>query len=1091
MDDLNHSSGSSRLIDSEPHQMHPHWNATQVASRRERYVHQLTASQAERMPEAIAAVFEGHHITCKELNCRANQLAQYVQAQGAGVEQPVAVYMERSLEMLIGLLALLKAGMSYVPLDPSTPKERLAFICSETQTPFVLTQRRLLPGLPELQVPAIALDAWWEETALESEQAPPDGVAGPNLAYVIYTSGSTGQPKGALITHEGLLNLVLWYQRTASLTRQDRTALTAGLAFDAAAYEIWTSLACGTTLCLPNEESRVLPFKLQDWLIERAITCCFVATPIAEELLQLDWPNAARVALRTLYTGGDRLHHYPSASLSFVLGNLYGPSENTVITSYIHLEAGTQIHPAPPIGKPIDNVQVYVLDDALQPVAPGAAGELYIGGIGLARGYLHRPDLTAERFLPHPFSCEPGARLYRSGDLVRTLPDGNLDFLGRSDQQVKLRGYRIELGEIEITLTAHPAVQEAVVVLREERSGEKRLVAYIVPTRELLAASTNEQDAASLLRSQLRLFLGQRLPEYMLPTHFVLLEHLPLTANGKVDRQALPTDDLSQMVVPDLLVETRTPAEETLTRIWSQLLGVERVGTNDNFFELGGHSLLATQMIGRLRQTWQVEMSLRSLFEAPTIAELAAVIEEQVQHQRQQPPTPALLSLHDDQPLSLSFAQQRLWFLDQLEPDNPFYNISMAISIQGGLQVNLLERCLSEIIRRHEVLRTSFAVFDGRPGLVVAPPLAVTIPLIDLSALPGKREREELVKVLEIQEGRLPFQLTESPLLRARLLRLNKEAHLVLLSMHHIVSDDWSIEIFFRELSLLYDAFSHGQPSPLPALSLQYADYAAWQRNWLQGQRFEDQVTYWRHQLQDLPLLQLPSDHPHPVAQSHHGATFQFALNAEVTEELRGVCQREKVTLFMGLLAAFQALLSRYSGQQDLAVGSPIANRSRAEVKDLIGFFANTLVFRSTLTNTMTFTDLLAQVRQTALDAYTHQDVPFEKLVEELQPERNLIRQPLFQAAFALLNDPIKTLRAADLSLSLLDIDNRTAKFDLILFMRDEREQLVGSFEYNADIFEAPTIERLVGHFQVLLREATTHPDRPLAMLPLLTSHER
>ncbi|HIP96962.1 MAG TPA: non-ribosomal peptide synthetase, partial [Anaerolineae bacterium] len=632
-------------------------------------------------------------------------------------------------------------------------------------------------------------------------------------------------------------------------------------------------------------------------------------------------------------------------------------------------------------------------------------------------------------FLPLAEGTEEGigARLYRTGDLARYLPDGNIEFLGRADYQVKVRGFRIELEEIEAILSQHPAVEQAVVLAQdaEREPGEKQLVAYVVPEGETAPGIGELQGC-----------LKEKLPAYMVPSTYVVLEALPLLPNGKVDRWALSALEGARLEQEAAYVAPRTPMEEVLATLWARTLSVERVGVHDDFFELGGHSLLATRLISRLRQTFQVEVPLQDLFESPTVAGLAERVEAALRA-AEGLETPPIEPVSRDGEPPLSFAQQRLWFLDQLAPGNLFYNIPMAVRLTGELDVEALEQSLNEILRRHEVLRTTFRAKGGKPVQIIAPELPLLLLVEDLSHLP-ETEREAEAGRLVQKEARRPFDLSQGPLLRARLLKLGAEEHIAVVTMHHIISDGWSMEVFIRELAALYEAFSQGRPSPLPELPVQYADFACWQREWLQGEVLDRQLAYWKEQLGNRPLmLDLPTDRPRPAVQSWRGATERFALPTELSKKLRTLSREEGATLFMTLLAAFQTLLYRYTGQEDVSVGTAIANRNRAEIEGLIGFFVNTLVMRTNLSGEPSFREVLKRVREVALGAYTHQDLPFEMLVEALQPERDLSHAPLFQAAFALQNTPMETLELPGLTLSPLDVDSGTAKFDLTLVMAE------------------------------------------------------
>ncbi|HXM36671.1 MAG TPA: condensation domain-containing protein, partial [Pyrinomonadaceae bacterium] len=716
------------------------------------------------------------------------------------------------------------------------------------------------------------------------------------------------------------------------------------------------------------------------------------------------------------------------------------------------------------IGHPIAGLQIYVLDQQLQLVPSSVPGELFIGGAGLARGYLNRPELTAEKFVPNPFSHQPGARLYRTGDLARRRRNGTFEFGGRIDTQVKLRGFRVELGEIETALSQHPDINQAVVVVREDRPSDKRLVAYLVAN-----------DGKTLDASELRTHLQVSLPDYMLPAAFVMLEAMPLTANKKVERRLLPAPDYTAAEQSSGFVAPRTPVEEIVAGICARVLVLEKVGVNDNFFTLGGHSLLATQVMSRLHDAFQVELPLRALFEHPTVAGLAERIED-AQLREEGLQAPPLLVVDRSGNLPLSFAQQRLWFLDQLEPDNPFYNISRALRLRGLLNVSALSRAIDEIVRRHETLRASFAAENGTPFQRITHYESRPLPLIDLTKVP-ETEREVQAKQFAAEEIKKPFDLTHGPLLRAVLLRLSDEEHVLIVNLHHIAADGWSIGVLFRELAALYESFVSEKPVPLAALSIQYADYAVWQRQWLQGEVLEKLVSYWRKQLSGAPpVLELATEKPRPQLQSFRGAYETLVLPDELTIGLKQLSRSEGATLFMTCLAGFQLLLSRFSGQQDLIVGTDVANRNRVETEGLIGFFTNLLPLRAKLSADLKFSELLRQVRETTLEAQAHQDLPFEKLVEELKPARELGRNPLVQVLLV-MNPPALKMEMPHLQVSRFDLPLESSRFDLVLFLSESENGLAGFWLYNPDLFRPQTIRRLSAEYEKLLTLIVASPE--------------
>ncbi|HYO56053.1 condensation domain-containing protein, partial [Archangium sp.] len=803
----------------------------------------------------------------------------------------------------------------------------------------------------------------------------------------------------------------------------------------------------------------------------QGITHLMVATPVLAAL-----PYEEDSPLRTVVVGGEacpaELVERWAPGRRFIQQD--GPTEASIATASMACEAGKG---KPPFGKPYPNTRLYVLDRNLEPVPVGVPGELYIGGAGVGRGYLGHAELTAGSFIPDPFGAQPGSRLYRTGDVVRYRADGNLEFVGRADGQVKVRGFRIELGEIEEVLGKHQSVEKGLVVVREDVPGNKRLVAYVVPRPE-----------AELDAERLEEFMGERLPEYMVPSAFVVMAALPLTPNGKVDRKALPPPGESRTEV-ESYVAARNQNEELLAGIWAELLGVEKVGIHDNFFELGGHSLLATQVLSRLRDTLHVELAVRQLFEFPTVAGMAQLVSASGDTQGHQ--APPLLPTPRGAEIPLSFAQERLWFMDQLEPGSSLFNVPLALRLKGRLDAGALEKSLQELIRRHEVLRTNFVATGGKPVQVITPDVRFQVPVVELSSLP-EQEREAEVQRRTDEDAHKPFALDREPLVRAQLLRVSAEEHVLLLSMHHIVNDAWSGGIFFSELGSLYQGFTTGSSVSLPELPVQYADYAVWQRNWLSGEVLEVQRAYWRKQLSGAPaVLELPTDHPRPAVRSTRGAAVgEFEVSAGVTRALRKLCQQEGVTLFMLVEAAFHTLMHRYSGQDDITVGTTIAGRTRTETEPLIGLFMNTLVLRVNLAGDPTFREALARVRDVALGAYAHQEMPFEKLVDEFAPERSLSYSPLFQVVFD-LRTASSASTLGGLQLSGVNARTVTTKFDLALMTFEQGEGLVGTCQYSTDLFEEQTIRRMLGHLKTLLEGVAANVEQRLSKLPLLSEEER
>ena len=1071
------------LTGAERQQLLVEFNDTKTTYPEDQCLHQVFEAQVRRTPDGVAVVFGEQQLTYAQLNARANQLAHHLQMLGIGPEVPVAICMEHCPEMVVGVLGILKAGGAFLPLDPAYPQERLSFMLRDAQAPVVLTRKHWLERLPDYGGSVVCLDTGWETIARESENNPVSGTTARSLAYVMYTSGSTGQPKGVMGEHGSLVNYLYWVNDGPWSDPGLCVPLTTKLTFDMCLKQLFPPLLRGGEVWILAEKVVAEPAALLSAFTARTrvgLNCVPSLWKAILHAIESGRATPPGEGLAYLFFGGEPLSRELiartlSALPHLQIWNIYGPTEATANASAARIIAGDEVT----IGRPIANAQIYILNSTLHPVAIGVQGELYIGGAGVARGYLNRPELTAEKFIPDPFSAAPGARMYKTGDLARYRPDGNIEFLGRADHQVKIRGFRIELGEIEAALGQHPAVREAVVLAWEDAPGEKRLVAYIGAARESLPTTTD-----------LRRFLTEKLPEHMVPAVFVPLDTLPLMPNGKIDRRALPPPDRSRPELDKAFVAPRGPTEEVLAAIWAELLEIERVGIHDNFFDLGGHSLLATQAVSRMREAFQVEIPLRRLFEVPTVAGLAESIEA-ARKAGQNLLTPPILPVPRNGDLTLSFAQQRLWFFDQLEPGLSAYNIPSAVRLKGPLNLAALEQSLNEIIKRHESLRTTFREVDGRPTQVIAPTLTIELPVVDLRKLPAS-ERETEVRRLVTAEAQRPFDLSRGPLLRGTVLRLGDEEHVGLLTMHHIVSDGWSTGILVREMATVYVGLCAGRTSPLPALPVQYADFAHWQRQWLQGDVLEAQIAYWKERLAGAPsLIDLPADHPRPAVQTFRGAHQSLALSEHQQKGLKALSRQNGVTLFMTLLAAFKVLLYRYTSQDDLIVGTPIANRNRLETEGLIGFFVNALVLRTDLSGNPRFREFLQQVREVCLGAYAHQDLPFDRLVEELHVARDLNRNPLFQVMFALHDASLRAVELTGFTLSPVEGDSETAHFDLTLQIVDTGQELTALFVYNTDLFEAGTIARMLRHFQTLLEAIVADPEQRLSDLPLLTKTER
>ncbi len=1460
----------------------------------ERCIHELFEEQVRRTPDAVAVVFENQQLTYRELNCRANQLGHYLQSLGVGPEVLVGICVERSLEMIVGLLGILKAGGAYLPLDFAYPQERLSFMLDESGVRVLLTQAHLREHLSAHRGETVALDDEPTTIVNEADEDPSTQTTPENLAYVMYTSGSTGKPKGVCVRHRGVIRLVT-DTNYASFDSDEVFLQFAPLSFDASTFEIWGALLNGARLVLMPPGSASLA-ELGATVKQNRVTTLWLTAGLFHQMAEEELESLS--GLHQLLAGGDVLSVLSVEKIARDLGdcqliNGYGPTENTTFTCCYRVKTGEHFDNGVPIGFPISNTAVYILDEEMRPVSPGEQGELYCAGDGLARGYLNDAALTAERFVPNSFTIDAGGRLYRTGDIVRQLTDGTIEFIGRLDQQVKIRGHRIELGEIEAALAQHPAVRESVVVTRDDAPGGKRLVAYVVheskhaspekldsrhleqwrslydetysssgtegtPTfniigwnssytgqpipeeemrewvdntveriralgpkrileigcgsglllfeiapscnayhgtdfsgrmieqlkthlerspaefghvtlahqeatdfsglqaesfdlvilnsvvqyfpnieyllrvlegaarvikpggaifigdvrnldllnafqvavqlhkappslsieelarrvrravaeedeliidpaffkaagtrlgkpcsvqvmpklgrhlnemtsfrydavlrflpdgaaeeevhwwpattgldlkalRGLLQSSGSEtiaiadvpnarvlsesriadllnnpdasQTAATVLetnnsnsdagidpadlvvlgrensyrvhfswsnsapdgrydvvfdkldgrsagrlvpqrwrpeagkrpwqeyanrRSQkssfvslvpeLREFLGGKLPQYMVPSAFVFVERLPLTVNGKVDRQALPAPEQSRPELAEDYVAARNDKEQVIAAMLAGVLGLDRVGVYDSFFELGGHSLMATQVCARVRQLYNTDVSIQSFFAEPTVVGLAARVEESGAATAAIDPIPRQAR----KTAPLSFGQQRLWFMNQLIPGTPVHNIPVAIQLDNRVDVTALERSINQIISRHEALRTTVRNENGQPVQIIAENLSLNLEVFDLTNLP-ESERESEALRLKTEEAHAPFDLVSGPLIRAKLVRLNERQHLLLLTMHHIISDGWSVGIVLRELGLLYQSFAAGETPSLPELPIQYADYAVWQRERLQGEFLERQLSYWKQQLEGATTaLHLPADRPRPPVQSFHGARLSLVLPGQLSQRIREFSRREEVTLFMTLLAALNVLLHRYTGQEDINVGSPMVNRPRTDTEGLIGFFLNTLVLRTRLTNDASFREVLQHVRDTALEAYAHQDLPFDMLVEALNPPRDLSRPPLFQIFFNLLNftdDKIKLPGLTAERVSTAGVwsqpDESWSQFDFTLYASQSNEELQLILVYNTDLFDCGRMREMLQQFSVLLEQIVAAPDRRVGAYSLVTA---
>ena len=1030
-------------------------------------VYELFREQAQRRPDAMAVRWSGGGLTYAELNRRACGLASRLRDEGVGREDRVAIYLNRSADALAAILAVMKAGASYVPLDPAHPRERLDHIAKDANLRGILTSEDLASNAPASWAPRMLVN----EIQDAPDVLPGISVGAEDLAYVMYTSGSTGRPKGVMVRHGGLTNFLLSMLGDLEMSEQDVLLAVTTLSFDISGLELLLPLICGGCVVIADHDA-VVDGRSLAALADGCGVTLLQATPMTWQLLrEAGWLGRRR--LRAALCGGEVLTEALAADLlatSESVWNLYGPTETTIWSTAHRLGAD-----AVRIGKPIANTTLYVLDEDGELAPAGVSGELYIGGEGVARGYIHQPGLTAERFLPDPFSRRSGARLYRTGDRVRWCADGSLEYLGRLDNQVKLRGFRIELEEIEAVLAAEEQVADGAVVLDVEQSGGPRLVAFVV-----------EREVGSVDLERVREALRQKLPGYMLPSAMVKLRALPLTPSGKVDRRLL-----SKLEVPAEAGDAvragapLTAVEELLAGIWSELLSVEQVRRQDHFFEIGGHSLLAMQMTSRVRQTFRVDLQLRTVFDAPRLRQLAAVIAAAQQDTQLSAP---IVPVERRPEMPLSFAQQRLWFMDQLTPGSPLYNEPMGVRLRGDLDLGAVQTALNEIVKRHEVLRTVFAERDGQPVQIIREQMPLTLSVIDLRGLPPD-EQEERIQALAHEEAVRGFDLTTGPLLRSKVLRLAAEDHILLCTLHHIVCDGWSTRILVRELSEFYNAFRQMRPSPLAPLSLQYVDFAVWQREQL-GSVIVKQLEYWRDRLSLVPPMELPCDWPRATVQTYRGARETFDFGPELSSRLAALSRSEDVTMFMLLLAALNALLVRYTGEADISIATALADRRHAELEPLVGFFTNTLVLRTKFSRKNTFRELLTAVREVALGAYANQDVPFEQVVEHLRRERDVNLQPLFQILLIFQDMAGTRLDMQSLAVEPFALDSGTAKLDLSFAVFRNSGQIGGLLEYNSDLYSKATIRRLLEHLTRILRAVVDDVEIGVTDIELLTGEE-
>jgi amino acid adenylation domain-containing protein len=1021
------------------------------------------------------------------LEAKSNRLAHLLVSRGVEAGTPVVILVGDVAEVVSALLGALKARCRFVPFEIGTPEKRLEAMIAEVGTAWFVVDghglERLRPLAGKIEGRVVLLDAeaapafpWPIETVAAADpgrvliKPEPD-----DRCYVFFTSGSTGTPKGIVGRLKGIDHFIRWEIETFAVLEGIRVSQLASPAFDAFLRDVFVPLAVGGTICVPPSREAILDSRrLAAWIDESRVELIHCVPSLLRSLLNESLTAERFPALRRVLVAGEPLLPSDVRRWAEVFGdrielvNLYGPSETTMVKLFYRVQLADGERASIPVGRPMKGAAALVLDGKGQARGTGQVGEIVLRTPYRTHGYLNQPELTDEVFVPNPFTGDPSDRIYKTGDLGRVLADGNFEFLGRKDHQVKIRGIRVELGEVEAALRQHPAVREAAVAPHDDAAGNKFLCAYLVL-------------ATAVEPGELRQLLAASLPEAMVPSYFVVLEELPRTLSGKLDRRALPAPAEAGSRLREGFAAPRTPIEELLAEIWAEVLRLDRVGVRDSFFELGGHSLLATQVLARVRQTLDIDLPLRTLFRAPTIAGLAQAVEEEVQKEQGLSIPPLVRRREAGEEAPLSFSQQRLWFMDQLQPGSPFYNIFAAVRLTGELDVAALRRAGDEIVRRHESLRTVFASRDGEPVQIVQPPRALDLPVEDLRDVPESARREEAVGRVT-REANRPFDLARGPLVRCLLLRLGEHEHVMTLALHHVVGDGWSVGVFIRELVALYQSFVDGKPSPLHEPPVQYADFAAWQREWLQGEVLASQLAYWTARLAGAPgLIRLRTDNPRPTVQSFRGGRRTVALPVELRDRLKKLSRGADCTLFMTLLAAFQTLLYLDTGEEDVLLGSPLSSRNWQEIEGLIGFFVNTLVFRGDLSGDPSFHELLGRTRRSVLDAFAHQHLPFHRLVEELRPERSLAHSPIFQVGFTFQTSIEEPVTATGLTADRFDFDVETTQFDLNLTLADTAQGLIAVLQYSRDLFTEATIQWTLERFRQLLEQVATNADLRLS----------
>ena len=1040
---------------------------------------ELFEQQVAQHATKVAVIAGDKQLTYAKLNIRANQLAHHLRACGIGRESLVGICIDRSLEMASGIIGILKSGGAYLPLDPDYPKDRLAFMVHDAQPPVIVTKSDLVDALPNHESQVLLLDdvAMLSSLPTGNLPQPPQPT---DLAYVIYTSGSTGQPKGVMIEHGNLANYLSGLNHELGIAADDVYLHLASIAFSSSRRQLMLPLSQGATVMIADANERKDPLRLFETIKASGVTVMDAvpsfwrnSTTILQELDEDERRRLLDNKLRLMLSASEPLaSDIPRTWVKDFKHrarhvHMFGQTETAGIVCVNEISIDNDENERVPIGRPLANTEICIVDENMKSCPAGEAGELLIGGAGVGRGYLNRPELSSEKFITNQVG-----RFYRTGDFARLRGDGMLEFTGRRDQQIKIRGFRVELAEVETALSAHSAVRESVVVAKSDANETTRLVAYFVSKSNTPAVT------------ELRPFLSEQLPNYAVPSVFIELDALPLSANGKVNRLALSQRHDSLVGNASAYVAPGTDAERQLVAIFGEVLNFDPIGVDDNFFELGGNSLLAGKTIARVRRGFKIDAPITWLFESPTAREFARRLETA---SKDEPIETSLERVSRDKPLQLSSAQRRLWFLDQLEPGSHAYNLAHAMEIRGALDVDALRQSFDAMVERHEILRTRFVSVDGTPYQQVDLPAKADWQLIDLSSLPADRREPETSQLLNT-ESRKPFDLANGPLMRVRLLQISSESFILLQTLHHIVSDGWSAGVFAHELGALYEAFTHRTAPSLEELPVQYADFAAWQRELFARGALEPQIAYWKEHLAGAPsMLNLPADYVRTEDEGYKGAKETLSLPGALANKLKTLGRSKDATLFMTLLAAFDVMLARYSGDEDIVVGTPVAGRTRVETEPLIGMFVNTLPLRVKVSPEQTVCELISGVRETSLAAYANQEVPFETLVSELQCDRSSGHHPIFQVTFALQNSPTPLPQPGNLKVRAVELHSDTTKFDLSLGVIDGGDDLGLVITYNTDLFEAESVRCMLADFELLLKAFVAEPEQKLCDLPALS----